>query len=104
MTPRYLEVEQAINYIKNYIFYYDFSLYKKEEDFLELISCLKEEVCDILDTLETDPDIVLQKHGWWIPITSEASYCSECRIEQQNTDYMPNYCPNCGSKMDKWSK
>lgn len=47
-----------------------------------------------------------QKHGTWMPIIEAnefgdayqcGCYCSECGEELQSE---PNYCPNCGARMD----
>ena len=44
------------------------------------------------------------KHGHWIFVEDMVSYikCSECGLHTQwlNTK-RPNYCPNCGAKMDE---
>ena len=44
------------------------------------------------------------KHGHWIFVEDMVAYikCSECGLHTQwlNTK-RPNYCPNCGAKMDE---
>lgn len=46
-------------------------------------------------------DVAPVVHGRWIPFRSEAAgdiqYCSACDI---GCTWMPNYCPNCGARMD----
>ena len=41
------------------------------------------------------------RHGRWLPFHSTAAgdiqYCSACEI---GCTWKPNYCPNCGAKMD----
>ena len=50
-------------------------------------------------------DAVEVVHGHWIPVpssdmmTGKAYKCSECG-KMRYGSYMPNYCPNCGAKMD----
>ena len=46
-------------------------------------------------------DVVEVKHGRWIPFKSEHAgdiqYCSVCDV---GCTWQPDYCPNCGAKMD----
>ena len=46
-------------------------------------------------------DVTPVRHGWWLPFHSTAAgdiqYCSACEI---GCTWKPNYCPNCGAKMD----
>ena len=46
-------------------------------------------------------DVAPVRHGRWLPIHSTAAgdiqYCSACEI---GCTWKPNYCPNCGAKMD----
>lgn len=46
-------------------------------------------------------DVAPVVHGRWVPFRSEAAgdiqYCSCCEI---GCTWKPNYCPNCGAKMD----
>jgi len=55
-------------------------------------------VLDIFPAADVEP----VRHGRWIPFYSETAkrkiqYCSECEI---GCIWKPNYCPNCGAKMD----
>ena len=56
-------------------------------------------VSDLRDmkTAEVSP----VRHGRWLPFHSTAAgdiqYCSACEI---GCTWKPNYCPNCGAKMD----
>ena len=46
-------------------------------------------------------DVTPVRHGRWLPFHSTAAgdiqYCSACEI---GCTWKPNYCPNCGAKMD----
>ena len=46
-------------------------------------------------------DVAPVRHGRWLPCHSTAAgdiqYCSACEI---GCTWKPNYCPNCGAKMD----
>ena len=46
-------------------------------------------------------DVAPVRHGRWLPFHSTAAgdiqYCSACEI---GCMWKPNYCPNCGCKMD----
>lgn len=46
-------------------------------------------------------DVAPVRHGRWLPFHSTAAgdiqYCSACEI---GCTWKPNYCPNCGAKMD----
>ena len=46
-------------------------------------------------------DVATVRHGRWLPFHSTAAgdiqYCSACEI---GCTWKPNYCPNCGCKMD----
>ena len=46
-------------------------------------------------------DVATVRHGRWLPFHSTAAgdiqYCSACEI---GCTWKPNYCPNCGAKMD----
>lgn len=47
------------------------------------------------------------KHGRWVWTCHYGLYaCSECWYELPDfyNDSPPNYCPNCGAKMDKGEK
>lgn len=49
------------------------------------------------------------RHGRWVPVPSSdtvmgrAYTCSECE-KMRFGSFKPNYCPNCGAKMDKEDK
>ena len=44
------------------------------------------------------------RHGWWVDKMVRDWHCSECgkkaRFDGYCYDDKPNYCPNCGAKMD----
>ena len=62
---------------------------------------------EILTEIEYAPtvDAVEVVYGWWIPVpssdmmTGKAYKCSECN-KMRYGSFMPNYCQNCGAKMD----
>jgi hypothetical protein len=61
----------------------------------------------IIDEIYNAPDVdaVEVVHGRWIPVpssdmmTGKAYKCSECG-KMRYGSFMPNYCQNCGAKMD----
>lgn len=50
-------------------------------------------------------DVVQVRHGGWAPVpssdmvTGKAYKCSECKRMRYGS-FKPNYCANCGAKMD----
>ena len=60
---------------------------------------------DAIDIKDVDAipsaDVAPVRHGRWLPFHSTAAgdiqYCSACEI---GCTWKPNYCPNCGCKMD----
>lgn len=52
-------------------------------------------------------DVAPVRHGRWVSVFDIGTVCNQCGydIEQHGfdvrTDGEPNYCPNCGAKMDK---
>lgn len=48
-------------------------------------------------------DVVDVKHGEWIKATPcSQEYCNQCGLTPKTIfGILPNYCPNCGAKMDK---
>ena len=59
-----------------------------------------ESVLEYAEYLATS-DVAEIKHGRWIPFKSEHAgdiqYCSSCDV---GCTWQPDYCPNCGAKMD----
>ena len=46
-------------------------------------------------------DMIPVKHGYWDDsLDGLTPYCSECRFTHRCLVRTPNYCPNCGAKMD----
>lgn len=51
-------------------------------------------------------DVALVRHGRWASVFDIGTVCNQCGydIEQHGfdvrTDGEPNYCPNCGARMD----
>ena len=67
-----------------------------------------EDVMYIIDEQPT-ADVAEVKHGKWIIKTDEYDceymMCSVCKeefypVDADTVDTTPNYCPNCGAKMD----
>ena len=71
---------------------------------------------DLVDTFADIPaaDVVEVRHGRWDgegdgyadgEIVIDVWYCSECGYcivdGTDDPNILPNYCPNCGAKMDK---
>lgn len=67
-----------------------------------------------IDWLESEVKVVPVVHGHWIKKEKYSNdsnvVCSECKMEFNYIDgvcylvsgsVLPNYCPNCGAKMDK---
>lgn len=54
---------------------------------------------------DVDVDVEPVVHGQWIPVpssdmvTGKAYECSECK-KMRFGSFKPNYCPNCGAKME----
>ena len=70
--------------------------------------CARYRAEDIADTLISE-GVAVVRHGHWTIKTDdydcEYMMCSCCREELYNgdedtIDTTPNYCPNCGAKMD----
>ena len=96
----YIERESAIKSLLN--------------DCLGQVSYSREDAADCIFWLDT-ADVVPVRHGRWIaPFLSDGGnmcaecsnchririfddYCSACEI---GCTWKPNYCPNCGAKMD----
>ena len=65
------------------------------------------DLCDLKELLADVPtvDAVEVVHGRWVAVpssdmmTGKAYKCSECK-KMRYGSWMPNYCPNCGAKMD----
>ena len=70
----------------------------------ELLS--KEDTMYCIDSLPV-ADVVEVRHGRWIhPVPGDGeNHCSVCHAEQPwfygYGYYEPNYCPNCGARMEK---
>ena len=47
-------------------------------------------------------DVVEVRHGKWIkPTPCSQEYCNQCGLTPKMVfGMLPNYCPNCGAKMD----
>ena len=61
---------------------------------------LRHIVINVLDTLPK-VDAVGVVHGRWFYLNDYQSQCTKCfEIMWVDHDNEPNYCPNCGAKMD----
>lgn len=69
----------------------------------DLLSCrnrLKNRLCDYEDVMQSNR-LVEQKHGRWKFLNDYQSRCSECHdVMWVDHNAEPNFCPNCGAKMD----
>ena len=96
----YIEREAAIKELMN--------------DAPEQVGYSREDAADCIRYMDA-ADVAPIRHGWWIPLTecaNEGVYCSLCKKKVWKSDYAqcskksrnklePNYCPNCGAKMDR---
>ena len=83
--------------------------YIKKEDIEQKIQdglnnlVLGHDAIEVLGIIYVMPaaDVAPVRHGRWLPFHSTAAgdiqYCSACEI---GCTWKPNYCPNCGAKMD----
>lgn len=54
-----------------------------------------------LENAIEDGELVPVVHGEWVEDdTGVMHYCSRCHQYNGSTTYEPNYCPNCGAKMN----
>ena len=51
-------------------------------------------------TFKNKADVVEVRYGRWKHLPSGMFYCSECREIHRKRRFLPNYCHNCGAKMD----
>lgn len=82
----YIERESAIKSLLN--------------DSPEQVGYSREDAADCIRYIDA-ADVTPVRHGRWLPFHSTAAgdiqYCSACEI---GCTWKPNYCPNCGCKMD----
>ena len=82
----YIEREAAIRALLN--------------DAPEQVGYSREDAADCIRYMDA-ADVATVLHGRWLPFHSTAvgdiQYCSACEI---GCTWKPNYCPNCGAKMD----
>lgn len=104
MSDEYIKREDAIRSIA------DHDEFKGER-------WIKEAWADYLIEDAKPVDVAPVRHGYWLPMVAEnkmtkdirgARACSECGASYFSyydvpdiEDVVPNYCPNCGSKMDR---
>ena len=63
---------------------------------------LEDVMCEV--NAQTAADVAPVVHGRWIPMEMEAALgkgyeCSICKKSRYGS-FKPNYCPNCGARMD----
>ena len=75
----------------------------------ECKDCIHFEICayashdlPICDSFSTD--VATVRHGRWIDSLARITpYCSACGHSHRCLIRTPNYCPNCGAKMDDYT-
>lgn len=90
--------------------YIDAELVKQKYICCGYLQEISEEEFDSIPAADVAPVV----HGLWIgegdgyadgKIVYDVWHCSECDYiiddETDDPDLLPNYCPNCGAKMDK---
>ena len=92
MAKEYIERGEAIEAIQTNKGYF-------QDHISTYTMMLKIEAENVLSDLET-VDVAPVRHGRWIPLEDSAYefLCSNCK--EYMADDNPNYCPNCGAKMD----
>lgn len=59
---------------------------------------------DVIDRA-TPADVEPVRHGYWDDsFDGITPYCSVCRMSHRCLMRTPDYCPNCGAKMDEDTK
>lgn len=109
-----LTMNEAVEYLKGVGFkdsasapFYPF--YKEGSEYKKALDTLVKELQHYKD-LEEQGRLIEQKHGYWTgPDGYDCSECGENYMEVADADayasgWKPNYCPNCGAKMEgsKW--
>lgn len=67
------------------------------------VDCMLDGVLNLLDEQPTETPESWVKHGRWIVYPTLVSFlrCSQCHHGVGwHDDKKPNYCPNCGARMD----
>ena len=64
----------------------------------EFYDSIEQAITDSEDGVPCDHliEVAPMRHGRWV-MTAPHPYCSLCFVECRDK---PNYCPNCGAKMD----
>ena len=63
-------------------------------------------VDDTLGYIDIEPpaDVAPVRHGWWEPGNPICPVCGENKFRGLDADiwcdWLPDFCPNCGAKMD----
>ena len=92
MMATYIPKETALKVVEKYGTTSGFALGRHTG----LAICIASEIAEI-----PAADVAPVRHGRWLPFHSTAAgdiqYCSAC---ESGCTWKPNYCPNCGAKMD----
>ena len=99
----YIEREKTIKALKENTTEMESDIY-----YASNIGVPEDEIEDIVNEIPT-ADVQEVRHGKWELIdecSNEGVYCSNCHKKVYRTKYAnqkieSNYCPNCGTKMDK---
>ena len=66
----------------------------------EQVSYSREDAADCIRYMDA-ADVATVRHGRWIDSLARITpYCSACGHSHRCLIRTPNYCPNCGAKMD----
>lgn len=101
MMAEYIERDKFIHFLFKEIAHFT----ETGQDTEIPVSSVLQSVVNELNKFETS-DVQPVKHGKWLPIIEAneygdayqcGTYCSECGETLQSE---PNFCPNCGARMD----
>ena len=61
------------------------------------------DLAEVIDYLVVEANKEIVRHGEWKSLPFGMRICSECNylIGRKKRFSKPNYCPNCGAKMDR---
>lgn len=80
--------------------------YIEREAVIDLITCRYEnpEICTQEINSIPSADVAPVRHGHWEPGNPICSVCGENKFKDLDADiwcdWLPDFCPNCGAKMD----
>ena len=78
----------------------------KKEQLLSHLFSKQDEPLDVMKEIAEFPaaDVAEVRHGRWIDYAEGGKQCTACKGVFWHGEYNPiepNYCPNCGARMDK---